>query len=140
MVLDNSVRIPRAPTYSGTVSHHFTISDTGMSPSSSLLPRSFSYHVMSASLTALYPHLCDGLGSSAFARRYLRNRSLLSSPAGTEMFQFPASRHASLFIHHALTSHYGCRVPPFGHRRVLACLLLAVAFRRLLRPSSPLCA
>ena len=32
----------------------------------------------------------DGLGSSAFARHYLRNRFLLSSPAGTEMFQFPA--------------------------------------------------
>ena len=112
MVPDNSVRIPRAPTYSGTVSHHFTISDTGLSPSSSLLPRDSPLHVMSASLTALQPRSLSMVWApSAFARRYLRNRSLLSLPAGTEMFQFPASRHASLFIHHALTSHYGCGFP-----------------------------
>ena len=30
----------------------------------------------------------SGLGSSAFARRYLRNLYLISSPPGTEMFQF----------------------------------------------------
>ena len=30
-----------------------------------------------------------GLGSSAFARRYLRNRLNLSFPLGTKMFQFP---------------------------------------------------
>ena len=29
------------------------------------------------------------LGSSAFARRYLRNRLNLSFPLGTKMFQFP---------------------------------------------------
>ena len=32
----------------------------------------------------------SGLGYCAFARHYLRNRCLLSLPAGTEMFQFPA--------------------------------------------------
>ena len=41
----------------------------------------------------------DGLGSSAFARRYSRNRLNLSFPPGTEMFQFP-----------------GCR--PVGHRPI----------------------
>ena len=30
-----------------------------------------------------------GLGSSAFARRYLRSRIFLSLPPGNEMFQFP---------------------------------------------------
>ena len=31
----------------------------------------------------------DGLGSSLFARHYWGNRSFLSSPPGTKMFQFP---------------------------------------------------
>ena len=31
----------------------------------------------------------DGLGSSLFARRYWGNRLFLSSPPGTNMFQFP---------------------------------------------------
>ena len=30
-----------------------------------------------------------GLGSSAFARQYLRNHCLFSLPKGTKMFQFP---------------------------------------------------
>ena len=51
-----------------------SISDTGVSPSSHDLPMSFSYQASGASSTALSPHLCDGLGSSAFARRYSRNR------------------------------------------------------------------
>ena len=67
------------------------------------------------------------------ARHYLRNRSYFPSPAGTEMFQFPAYRLDSCVD--ATLVDGG--VPPFGHRRVVACLLLAVAFRRLLRPSSP---
>ena len=75
MVLDNSVRISRAPTYSGSASSLSTISDTGVSPSSLRLPLRFSYHVKSTLSAALYPHLLFGLGSSAFARRYLRNRS-----------------------------------------------------------------
>ena len=31
-----------------------------------------------------------GLGSSAFARHYLRNHCLFSLPKGTKMFQFPS--------------------------------------------------
>ena len=53
----------------------WTISDTGVSPSSHDLPMSFSYHPFAPFSTALLPHRFDGLGSSAFARRYLRNRS-----------------------------------------------------------------
>ena len=57
---------------------------------------------------------------------------LLSFPAGTKMFQFPAFASASS----------GCRnrfrrVAPFGHPRVYGYLPLAAAFRSLSRPSSP---
>ena len=45
-----------------------------------------------------------------------------------------------LFIHFRIPGLYSRWVPPFGHRRIVACLLLTVAFRCLLRPSSPLCA
>lgn len=39
-----------------------------------------------------------------------------------------------------LTGHDPCRVSPFGHPRIKACLRLPGAFRSLPRPSSPLCA
>ena len=43
-----------------------------------------------------------GLGSSAFARHYLRNHWLFSLPQGTKMFQFPCLPH-----HHPIYSD-GC--------------------------------
>ena len=55
-------------------SRSFMISDTGFSPSSIRLPRRFSYHVRYALMQVLLPRICSGLGSSAFARHYLRNR------------------------------------------------------------------
>ena len=42
----------------------------------------------------------------------------------------------TLWIHAWMTADKGCRVPPFGHRRVFAPLQLADAFRSLARPSS----
>ena len=41
-----------------------------------------------------------------------------------------------LCIQSWMTADDGCRVPPFGHRRVVASLQLADAFRSLARPSS----
>ena len=38
-----------------------------------------------------------GLGSCAFARHYLRNVVLISSPSGTEMFHFPEYSFGGLF-------------------------------------------
>ena len=65
-----------------------------------------------------------GLGSCAFARRYLRNVAqcrLISSPSGTEMFHFPECRFAGLWIHPAMTADEGGRVAPFGNPRIKAC-------------------
>jgi hypothetical protein len=45
---------------------------------------------------------------------------LLSLPAGTEMFHFPALPPAALCIQAAATPHDGCRVSPFGNPRINA--------------------
>ena len=79
----------------------------------------------------------DGLGCSAFARRYLRNHRLFSFPRGTEMFHFPRYRPEALCIQTPVTRHYSGWVAPFGHPRISACLPLPGAYRSLPRPSSP---
>ena len=45
---------------------------------------------------------------------------LLSLPAGTEMFHFPALPPAALCIQAEATPHDGCRVSPFGNPRITA--------------------
>ena len=57
---------------------------------------------------------------------------LISVPPGTEMFQF--SGLAPLRV----TSLAVCRVSPFGHPEITACVQLPQAYRSLPRPSSPL--
>ena len=57
---------------------------------------------------------------------------LFSSPAGNEMFQFPA--FACMIMH---DRHLDGRVAPFGNPRVKGYLHLAVDYRGLSRPSSP---
>jgi hypothetical protein len=68
-----------------------------------------------------------------FRSPLLRESFLLSLPAGTKMFQFPA--FTSVF--RRITGLYPSRVPPFGYLRVSAHLQLSGAFRSLSRPSSP---
>jgi hypothetical protein len=58
----------------------------------------------------LQPRICRnrrGLGSSPFARHYLGNHLLFSSPGGNEMFQFPP--FASLTGYMSFT-HVGCPI------------------------------
>jgi hypothetical protein len=43
---------------------------------------------------------------------------LLSLPAGTEMFHFPALPHPALCVQAGATTSYGRRVSPFGHPRI----------------------
>ena len=62
---------------------------------------------------------------------------LISFPAGTEMFHFPASRFCNLWIQLQMTGHYSSRVAPFGYLRINARVQLPEAFRSLPRPSSP---
>ncbi len=61
---------------------------------------------------------------------------LISFPAGTEMFQFPAFALRGLWIQPAVTGYDPCRVAPFGNPRIKGCLRLPEAYRSLPRPSS----
>ena len=59
----------------------------------------------------LQPHICQnrrGLGSSPFARHYLGNHYLFSSPGGNEMFQFPP--FASTLSGYMAFNHVGCPI------------------------------
>ena len=78
-----------------------------------------------------------GLGCSAFARHYLRNRIRFLFLRLLRCFTSPGIARAVLCIHTAATGHYSSRVTPFGHPRVVAYLPLSVAYRSLSRPSSP---
>jgi hypothetical protein len=60
---------------------------------------------------------------------------LLSFPPATKMFQFAGFARVHLWIQWTVF-----RVAPFGNLRLNACFQLPGAYRRSLRPSSPLCA
>ena len=55
-----------------------------------------------------------------FRSPLLRESLLLSSPRGTEMFQFPRFPLPALCVQAGVTPHDGCRVSPFGHPRIEA--------------------
>src|SRR5438067_3364312 len=55
-----------------------------------------------------------------FRSPLLRESLLLSFPAGTEMFQFPAFPQPALCVQAGVTPHDGCRVSPFGYPRINA--------------------
>ena len=55
-----------------------------------------------------------------FRSPLLRESLLLSFPAGTEMFQFPAFPLPALCVQTGVTPHDGCWVSPFGHPRINA--------------------
>ena len=67
------------------------VAPTGVSPSPPGVSTPFGFPE-GGPWPLLLPRACldtHGLGSSLFARRYSGNRFFLSSPPGTEMFQFP---------------------------------------------------
>ena len=74
----DSRRIPRAPRYSGSHSGFSKKSCTGLSPSPISLSKVFHFLAFLPFIVVLLPRCClnnTGLGSSAFARHYLRNHS-----------------------------------------------------------------
>ena len=112
---------------------------TGLSPSPAGLSRTLP--VTGLSLNAVHTPECShsGLGSSAFARRYLRTHSgflflrLLRcfSSAGSRPHTMDSCTVAAGFLQ---------QVSPFGYLRITGYLLLTAAFRSLSRPSSALSA
>ena len=67
----------------------------------------------------LTPHR---FGLYPFRSPLLRASLLLSSPRGTEMFQFPRFPLPVLCVQTGVTGHYPSLVYQFGHPRVNACL------------------
>ena len=60
----------------------------------------------------------------------------ISSPPGTEMFQFPGLPPHCLWIQQWVSRYHPGGVAPFGHPRITACWQLPAAFRSHPRPSS----
>ena len=115
------------------------ISSTGLSPSLACFPKTvlLSSESLFAVRTPLYMY--NGLGSSAFARRYSRNRVFFLFLRVLRCFSSPRSPCIPMDL---VYSDMGlpCRVAPFGNLRIVGYLHLPEAFRSLLRPSSALSA
>ena len=114
-------------------------SDTGLSPSAAGCSKAvlLSLKVPYAVRTPECTH--SGLGSSAFARRYLRNRCFFLFLRVLRCFSSPGSPP------HAMDSRADdcgvhSRVSPFRHPRIDGYVLLPAAFRSLSRLSSALSA
>ena len=111
------------------------VSRTQLSCSLARLPFLFRYnslHLMQSS-TPGCSH--PGLGSSAFARRYLRNRCFFLFLRLLRCFSSAGS------LHKAMDSLYGTWSPsmwvsPFGYLWIIGYVRLPAAFRSLSRPSS----
>ena len=54
----------------------------------------------------------------------LTESQLLSLPGGTEMVHFSPLASTELCVHSRMTGRDPCRVSPFGHPRIIACLRL----------------
>ena len=84
------------------------------------------------------PRPWPGLGFSPFARRYSGNHCFVFLSSGyldVSVRRVPLSCPMCSGMDDSL---HCCRVPPFGHRRIVASLQLPGAFRGLARPSSVL--
>ena len=115
------------------------ISCTRLSLSMAGLPRPFYYH--SHCHIAVHTPECthSGLGSSAFARRYLRNRCFFLFLSLLRCFSSGGSRHIPMY---SVYDDWGLlsQVSPFRDLRFIGYLLLAAAYRSLSRLSSALSA
>ena len=134
MVPADSDRIPRAPPYSGARLQQHALPVREYHPLRRRFPNGFRFlHCLWC--LVLQPRRVrerNGLGSSLFARHYWGNRSFLSSPPGTKMFQFPG--FAPSDDGSGSSIHW---VAPFGYGRISSCLPIPGLFRSLPRPSSP---
>ena len=111
-----------------------SVSNTRLSRSAAGLSRPFFYQNL-RNVSVLQPRArldAPGLGSSAFARHYLRNHFCFLFLQVLRCF---SSLRSPLILGNRSST---CWVPPFGNRRISGYLLLPGAYRSLSRPSSPL--
>ena len=96
--------------------------------------------VISPTLRSLNPGKTSppGLGSSAFARHYLRNHFRFLFLRLLRCFTSPRLASPDYEFIRSILEVELQWVFPFGNPRIKACLRLPVAYRNLLRPSSPL--
>ena len=112
---------------------------TGLSPSLAGFPKTFllSFQIRSAVRTPECTH--SGLGSSAFARRYSRNRCFFLFLRLLRCFSSPGSLPYTMDSCMDARA-FPVRVSPFRDLRLTGYLLLPAAFRSLSRLSSALSA
>ena len=128
--------VPRGTLDTGLSSY---LSRTGLLPSvdcpfHGLIPLDIKNHY--AGPQPPYTLLYMGLGSSAFARHYLRNHCCFLLLWVLRCFSSPRLPRIRYVFTYTYPSIYLGWVPPFGYLRVKGCLRLTVAFRSLPRPSS----
>ena len=82
-----------------------------------------------------YTHI--GLGSSAFARRYSRNRGYFLFLQVLRCFNSLGSPPRTYEFSPRILHYEAQWVAPFGNPRIIGCLHLPEAYRSLPRPSSP---
>ena len=116
-----------------------SLSLTGLSPSLAGFPNTILLGLIVLPAVRTPPCSHDGLASSAFARRYLRNRCFFLFLALLRCFSSGGSPHVPMYSVH-VDRVLLCRVSPFGNPRIKAHLRLPVAYRSLSRPSSALSA
>ena len=117
-----------------------SISDTRLSRFLAGLPRPFSYQLQINYAVLTPKDKSSGLGSFPFARRYSENHSYFLFLQVLRCFSSLRLASSCLCVRHVIHGYDSVWVPPFGYRRLFTCLPLTVAFRCLLRPSSPECA
>ena len=139
MVPASSDKVPRVSSYSGYclassvfVYEAFTLSG-GAFPCTLLLTDSIDYTVRTPGSKL------PGLGSSAFARRYLRNHFCFLFLRLLRCFSSPGSPCMTM-CSSCSDRLFACRVAPFRYLRIMDYLHLPAAFRSLSRLSSALSA
>ena len=139
MVPAHSVKVSRVLTYSGSCLCFFPFRIRGFHPLLPVFPVPFYYSLKSriAVRTPKCTHF--GLGSSAFARRYLRNRCFFLFLRLLRCFSSPGSL-PYVMDWRMDTWSLSMWVSPFRYLRIDGYLLLPAAFRSLSRLSSALSA
>lgn len=139
MVPAGSRRIPRVLRYSGGGPARLSVSPTGLSPSTAGVSTPLGYASPGFLRPLLLPRRArrhaPGLGSSAFARHYSRNRSLFLLLRVLRCFGSPGCPRTAM-CSPCGDERVARRVPPFGNPGIQAHVQLPRAYRRLSRPSS----
>ena len=139
MVPPTSHKVPRVSWYSGYC-RCLPISITRLSLSMAGFPKTLLLSFSSLLQSITPDRTRSGLGSFPFARRYSENHSYFLFLQVLRCFSSLRLASSCLCIRHVIHGYDSVWVPPFGYRRLFTCLPLTVAFRCLLRPSSPECA